>query len=279
MIDLDLVVLTFNEEKNIARCIASVDGLVKNVFVVDSGSTDGTVELAREAGATVVEHEFVNQSDQLNWALENVPFSSSWILRLDADEYVTPELHAELHDRLDSFSDDVSGLYIKRRVFFLGRWIKHGGYYPTWLLRIFRTGRARSELAEINEHMVLTEGRTERLEGDIVDDDRKGLKSWIAKHVAYAERHARWLESLRQNTQEVEPRLFGNQVQRRRWINQNIYGRSPLFVRPFLYFFYCYVIRRGFLDGVPGLAFCFLHDLWYRFYVDIKIYELRHARG
>jgi glycosyltransferase involved in cell wall biosynthesis len=274
--DIDLVVLTYNEEANIARCLESVRGLVRQSFVIDSGSTDRTAEIARASGAVVVEHPFVNQAQQMNWALDNLPLEAGWVIRLDADEWARPELVEELRERLPSVDDDVTGVYVKRRLMFLGRWIRHGGYYPTWLLRVFRRGAARSDDSEINEHIVLQWGRSVEFEHDIVDEDLKGVNAWITKHQKYAERHARFLTAMRtEELSGVRSDLFGNQVERRRWITRNVYGRVPLFVRPFLYFVYCYVVRVGFLDGIPGLVFCVLHDFWYRFYVDVKIYEMR----
>jgi glycosyltransferase involved in cell wall biosynthesis len=275
-ISLSVVVLTYNEEANIERCLGSVRGLVQESFVVDSGSTDRTVELAEASGAVVVEHPFVNQAQQMNWALDNLPLRTDWVIRLDADEWARPELVEEVRRRLPTLPDEVAGVYVKRRLVFLRKWIRHGGYYPTWLLRIFRKGAARSDDSEINEHIVLHSGTSVEFEHDIVDEDMKGVSAWITKHQKYAERHARFFLALRETELPgVRSKLFGNQVERRRWITRNIYGRVPLFVRPFLYFVYCYVVRLGFLDGIPGLVFCVLHDFWYRFYVDVKIYEMK----
>jgi len=274
---LDLVVLTYNEEVNLDQCLRSARGLVSNIFIVDSGSIDQTVEIAHQHGAYVVTHEFTNQAEQFNWALDNLPIQSEWVLRLDADEYLSPELQNEIASTLAQLPPAVSGLYLNRRMMFMGRWIRYGGYYPIWLLRLFRRGKARSEQAEMDEHLVLLEGRSLKLHHDFIHDDHKGLSDWARKHEAYAARQARVLQRMQQKSQTdgITPRLLGNQTERKRWLKQNLYGRSPLFFRAFIYFGYRYFLRLGFLDGVPGLIYHFLQGCWYSFYVDAKVYESR----
>lgn len=278
--NLDLVVLTFNEEKNLPYCLASVEGLVRNIFVIDSGSTDATVAIAESHGARIFPHTFVDQPSQLNWAIDNVPFESDWMMRLDGDEYLLPELKAEIQEVLPTLPDDVTGIYLKRRLIFLGRWIRHGTYYPTWILRIWRKGMARSERIALNEHMVVTGGRTLYLNNDLVDHDRYGLAEWVRKHKRYAPRHVRFLQEIKTPAgMELPPSLSGTQAQRRRWTEANLYGRSPLFLRAFVYFLYRYILRLGFLDGARGLVFHVLHGLWYRLYVDAEIVKRRFGRA
>lgn len=277
--NVDLIVLTFNEELNLDYCLRSVQGLVQNIFIVDSGSTDRTVEIAHRYNAHVVTHEFVNQAQQFNWALDNLPIQSDWILRLDADEYLLPELKAEITAILPTFPPHVTGLYMKRRVHFKGRWIRHGAYYPTWLLRLFRRGKARSEQLEMDEHIVVLEGETRHLQHDFVDHNHKDLAFWLAKHEQFARREAR---SLMGKAQADEPNgmqgILNGQPARKRWLKENIYARSPLFLRAFAYFLYRYFLRLGFLDGIEGLIFHFLQGCWYRFYVDAKIWEARQEQ-
>ena len=194
---LSVVILTLNEEANLPLALASLRGLNAEVFVVDSGSTDRTLEIARAAGCHVVEHPFESQAHQLNWTLDTLPIGTPWVMRLDADERLTPELAQELADRLPALPDDVTGLLVKRRVYFWGRWIRHGGYYPTWLLRIWRHGRARCEQRWMDEHMVVGGGRTLRLDQDIIDENHKGLTFWTDKHNRYADREVKDLLALR----------------------------------------------------------------------------------
>lgn len=269
---ISLVVLTKNEEANLARCLASVSGVVAEMVVVDNGdSTDGTRMIAEKFGARFLTHEFKNQAQQFNWALDNVELKGDWILRLDADEALTPELAEEIAEVLPQAREEVSGFLMKRRVYFLGRWMRHGGYYPSWFLRLFRRGKGRSEEREMDEHIVLLEGHAEELRGDFVDDNKKGLSEWIQKHNGYSTREVS--AHVREEGERV--RLAG-QAGRRRFMKQSFYYRSPMFLRAFAYWFYRYIIRLGFLDGTEGLVFHFLQGFWYRFLVDAKLFELRH---
>ncbi len=282
-VPITVVVLTLDEEANLAACLGSVVGWASEIIVVDSGSTDASTEIAGALGSTVYYHEFRNQADQFNWALENTPIAGEWILRLDADEFLPPELKVEIEETLAKTPPDVAGFYMKRRVYFKGRWIKHGGYYPTWLLRLFRRGKARSEALEMDEHIVLLEGEARQLRHDFVDFNRKDLAYWTAKHERFAGREAAVLQRQAAGDKigEVGGRLWGNQPARRRWLKGNVYACSPLFLRAFAYFLYRYFFRLGFLDGKEGLVFHVLQGFWYRFYVDAKIWEAQRlaARG
>ena len=274
---LDLIVLTYNEELHLRRCLRSVQGLTQNIFVVDSGSTDSTVDIAHQYNAHVVTHKFTTQAEQFNCALDNLPIKSDWILRLDADEYLLPDLRDEITSVLPQLPAEVSGLYMKRRMVFMGRWIRHGGYYPTWILRLFRYGKARSEQAELNEHILLSEGEIAYLELDFVDEDHEGLASWTLKHEGYSTRQARFINRMRQGygPDWIEAKFSSVQAKRKRWLMNRLYAPAPLFVRAFLYFLYRYILRLGFLDGVEGLIFHFLHGCWYPFYTDAKLFEQR----
>ncbi len=221
-------------------------------------------------------------------------------MRLDSDEVVTPELATEITAALGSCEsggpqreqaerlggwvaggkdgEDITGIYLKRRVYFMGRWMKHGDYYPMWFLRIIRKGKGRYE--EITEeHIVLSEGSAIHLKNDFIDYNRKGLSFWTDKHNHWAIGEMSDVMSMqgqgRLPSTTVQPALFGSQEQRRRWLKTKVYARLPLFFRAFLWFFYRYVFRLGFLDGKEGLIFHFLQGCWYRFYVDAKIYEAK----
>ncbi len=257
---LDVIILTRNEEKNLPYALESVKSLKVKVWVVDSGSTDGTERIAKAAGAEVVSHtEYVNQAQQFNWALDNLPLEGEWVLRLDADEWLTPELAEEIKDTVDS-DPPVNGYYLPRRVYFMGRWMRHGGYYPTWILRLFRRGKARSDNRPMDEHIALSEGVAERLTCDFADENRKGLSEWVRKHNDYASREA---VAVREGND-------GESGQKK-----TIYYRTPPFLRALIYFCYRYFLRLGFLDGIPGLAFHFLQGFWYRFLIDAKLYEMK----
>ncbi|MEK7635660.1 MAG: glycosyltransferase family 2 protein [Patescibacteria group bacterium] len=252
---ISVIILTYNEEIHIERLLKNIADFADEIFIVDSYSTDKTLEIAKKYGVKIIQHEFENQAQQFNWALDNLEIKNEWILRLDADEYLTPELKKEIKE---NFSATVNGYYMKRRVYFMGRWIKHGGYYPTWILRLFRKGKARSEQRKIDEHIVLLEGKTGRFKNDFADENKKDLTFWIEKHNNYS-------------SKEATDVLIGNYGRG----CKKYYYRLPIFFRVCVYFCYRYFIRLGFLDGKEGLIFHFLQGFWYRFLVDAKIYEKR----
>ena len=277
-VPISVIILTYNEEKNIEECLKSLQGWAGEIFVVDSGSSDKTLEIAKKYTNKIYQHPFETQAKQFNWALDNLPIITRWIMRLDADEMVTSELANEICGILPGLPPDITGLYVKRRVYFMGKWIKHGGYYPIWLLRIWRKGKAKIEERFMDEHVVLFEGKTAQLRNDIEEKNKKDLTSWIEKHNSYATREAKDMIDIEQRVSivdNVEPSFFGSQEQRKRWIKENIYSKMPFFIRPFLYFIYRYFFRVGFIDGKEGLIFHFLQGFWYRFLVDAKIYEYR----
>lgn len=168
---LTVIILTKDEEKHIARAIRSVMPLAARVLVVDSGSTDKTVQIAKDLGAEVLYHRWKNYASQFNWALDQLPISSRWILRLDADEYLTPELVDQIKSALSSLPDDIEGLVMTRAMVFMDRIMKHGGLYPLEVLRVFRFGRARCEERWMDEH-IKVQGPTKKLSGMIIEIGR-----------------------------------------------------------------------------------------------------------
>jgi len=276
---LSVVVLTLDEERNLPACLQSLEGLDAELFVVDSGSSDDTVRIAKEAGGHVCHHEFENYAAQRNWSLENLPIKTPWTLCLDADERLTPELRQEILDRMNDPAGGADGYMMKRRTYFLGRWIRHGGQYPAYHLRLFRSGKGRCEDRLYDQHF-LVEGSVAALRNDYVDIITSDLGSWIDRHNRWAALEAS--ETLAQKEREdseqnkvVVPDLFGTPIQRKRFLRSMVYQKFPLFLRPFLFWIYGYIFRLGFLDGVPGLIFHTLQRFWFRFLVDAKIYELK----
>lgn len=253
---ISVIILTYNEELNIEDCLKSVTGFADEVFVVDSYSTDKTLDIAKRYGAKIVQHPYENQAQQFNWALDNLNIKTEWVLRLDADEYLTEELKNEITEKLKNMASNINGFYLKRKNYFMGRWIKYGGYYPTWILRLFRNGKARSEQRAMDEHIILSEGKAGKFKSDFVDDNKKDLTWWIAKHNNYA-----WREA-----SDVMSGSYGRG-------KKKFYYHLPLFCRAFAFFIYRYFFRLGFLDGKEGLIFHFLQCFWYRFLIDAKIYE------
>lgn len=280
-LDITAIILTYNEQLHIERCITSIRDIAANIYVIDCFSTDRTREIAVNLGAQVYEHAWVNYSTQFNWALDNLPISSSWILRLDADEIVTAELKQELQVRLNALSEEVSGIYVKRRMVFMDKWIRYGAMYPIYMLRLWRTGLGFCEKRWMDEHIKVTEGRTELFKYDIIDHNLNNLNWWISKHNSYASREAADLLNIKYNLiecDEVIPDFWGTQEQKKRWLKIR-YATLPFFVRPFLYFMYRYVFRLGFVDGKEGLLYHFLQGFWYRFLVDAKLFEIHRKCG
>jgi len=278
-VPVTVVVLTFNEAANIEACLASVRQWAAAVCVVDSGSSDNTVALSTSAGAVVVSHAFETHARQWAWALEHLPISTDWILALDADQRVTPELQSAIaHSLGDAASVDLAGCFVNRRQIFRGRWIRHGGYYPKYLLKLFRRDRVTVDTEELVDHHFRVNGATRILDGDLIEDNRNeaAIRVWIDKHNRYARLQAQ--QELSGRAQRAgRAAFFGTPDERVTWMKAR-WRSLPLFVRPCLYFTYRYVVRLGFLDGREGFVFHVLQAFWYRLLVDINIHEITSAR-
>ena len=274
---LSVVILTKNEERHIARCLESVAPFASHCLVVDSGSTDRTVEIAKAKGAEAYFNHWVNYATQMNWGIDRVPRGTDWILRLDADEIITPGLAQEMQDDLPSLGPEVEGVYVSRRMTFMGRPIRWGGIFPVRVLRLFRAGRGRCENRWMDEH-ILVSGDTADFRGELIDDNRNSLTWWTEKHNGYASREVVDLLNLEHGFmahETVANLQGGQQAGVKRWLKERVYARLPGGVRAFAYFVYRYVVRLGFLDGKEGTAFHVLQGFWYRYLVDTKLHETR----
>lgn len=276
------VILTFNEELNLEPCLQSLSGWTNAIWVVDSGSTDRTFEIARRYGAVFIEHPFESHVKQWKWALQQLPASEDWILALDADQRIMPELQSELAALFGSRkSPEVDGLYINRRHIFRGRWIKHGGCYPKYLLKLFRRDKVTFDEMDLVDHHFYITGATAKLKHDLIEENSKeyDITFWIDKHNRYAVRLAE--EEMRRREQDqkspVASALFGAPDQRILWL-KSLWSRLPLYLRPVLYFHYRYFLRLGFLDGKQGFLFQFLQGFWFRLLVDINIEAMRNGK-
>jgi len=281
---ISVIVPTYNEERNLGACLESIRDWAGEIFVVDSGSTDHTLDIAKSYGAHIVEHPFETHARQWHWALEKLPLQYDWVLGLDADQRVTPKLAAELQHLFTVETSKltlVDGFYINRRQVFRGKWIRHGGYYPKYLLKLFRRGRTTIDPDDLVDHHFYVDGCVAKLRHDLIEDNSRedDISFWIDKHTRYAALLAREELGCRENgrRRQIHAALMGNPDQRALWRKQ-LWCRFPLFVRPFLYFVYRYVLRLGFLDGKEGFIFHFLQAFWFRLLVDIKLDELRHAK-
>lgn len=281
MVPLTLVVLTYDEQRNLPTCLESVAGWIKDLIVLDSGSTDMTKEIAMGYDATIVDHPFETHAKQWEWALGNLPVSTEWVLCLDADQRVTPDLRDEIirlfTEEEDSLTD-LDGFYVKRRQVFRGRWIRHGGYYPKYMLKLFRKDAARTDKQDLMDHHFYITGRAAKLRNDIIEDNHKerDITFWIEKHNRYARLLAE--EEFRRVhggvAWPIHPTLFGTPDQQAAWLKR-LWYRLPLYSRPLVYFVYRYFLRLGLLDGKQGFIFHFLQAFWFRLLVDIHLDQLR----
>ena len=272
-----VVILTFNSAESLPATLGSLTGLSDDVHVVDSGSVDDTIAIAERWGAKVISHPFESYGAQRNWAIGHVALRYEWQLHLDADERLTPELHAEIVRLAGDVACD--GFLLPRLVCFLGRTMRHGGMSPTWHMRLFRTGSGRCEEREYDQHF-LCSGPVGALRGMMIDDVRMSIAEWTARHNRWADAEVR--ESLREKSStagpnQVQGKIAGGKLERKRYL-RNVYNDAPLFVRPFGLWIYRYFLRAGFLDGVEGLIFWTLQTFWFRFLIDAKIYEARRAK-
>ena len=260
---ISAIVLTYNERLHIRRCVENVRQVAQEVFVVDCHSTDGTQEIARECGATVVEHDWPgNQAEQLNWALEHLPITGEWVLRQDADEYLTPALVEEMKTHLGGLGAEVNGVAYTFDLVFQGKRLRFGPPRPE-ILRLWRRGKAHCEQRLMDERMVLSEGCVISFKGHFVDHNLNDIDWWTRKHLGYAKR-----EMAQTALSMVAQKGYGRR-------DKGMYYRLPLFWRATAYFVYRYIVRLGFLDGKAGFLWHFLQGWWYRTLVDTKLLELK----
>ena len=273
---LTVVILTYNEEANIGNCLDSLEGVKAPIFVVDSYSTDRTLSILEDRGIRYVQHPFQNYAAQRNWAQENTPFGGDWVLHLDAGERLTPGMVTWLNESFDPNRPGIDGYMFARRAIFMGRWIKYGGYHPIYHLRLYRKHLGHCENKVYDQHFVV-DGRTELAgkDADLEDGVMSSLRDFTVSHARWAVFEA--VESIlaEKETGEVNARLLGNPIERKRWLKSRVFQRSPLFLRSFLYLFHRYFVKLGFLDGKEGLIFHFLQGFWFRFLVDSTIFEIK----
>lgn len=273
MADLTTIILTFNEEKNIANAINSVKNLSKRIVVVDSYSTDKTVEIAESLGAEVIQHPFENQAQQFIYAINNLTINTQWIMRLDADEMISNDAAREIEDIcLINKNTDINGIVVRFEVNFLGKKLRHGGIYPFRKMIVYKKDKGYMEDRAMDEHIVLKEGKSIELKHDSYHRDYKDLNAWIDKHNKYSSRE---VKDYFLNT-NLENEKLNKSAKIKRFIKFNIYYKLPLGTRAHLYYLYRYYFKMGFLDGKEGKIFAFMQAYWYRFLVDAKIFEKKN---
>lgn len=279
---VSFLMLTLNEEINLPHSLALLSGWADDIVIVDSFSTDRTLEIAGQYGARVFQNKFPGHARQWLWGLQNTGLKHDWVFMFDPDHRLTPELKPELEELFRrGVPSDVNGFYVNRRNVFRGKWIRHGGYYPKFMLKLVRKSQASFDEHEF-DYRVYVPGRTLHLRHDIIEENLKEEKIsfWVEKHNGFAIKQAQE-EVYRAEHPEnwkTTPRFWGNADQRTLWLKIRWY-RMPLFLRPFLYFIYRYFLCLGFLDGRTGFLFHFLQAFWYRLIVDLNLQEMRRNRS
>lgn len=276
MLKLTAIILTYNEQINLPDCINSIKEFVDEILVIDSFSNDQTIEIANSFGCKTYQHKFINQAKQFIWAIENTDIKNEWILRIDADERWTKEGFDELKKIIES--DSADGVYVKMKIFFMGRWIKHGSFYPNYFLRVYKKSKGKMEDRWMDEH-ISVDGRTIISNIDVIEsnyDRQKNITLWTTKHNNYSTREAIEFLIQKHNLSKMDTvaKFWGNKTERKRWLKEKLYFKLPLFIRPFLYYVHRYIFKFGFLDGKEGFIFHYLHAFWYRFLVDAKVYQI-----
>lgn len=266
--DITAIILTKNEEINIGDCIKSIKDTVKRIVVIDSFSTDRTIEIAQELGAEVYQHPFENYARQYMYGVEVANADTMWTLRIDADERLTDESASELKDICDkNMETDVAGIVLRFKKNFLGKDLYHGGVYPWKKMNCYKTKQGAIEDRKMDEHIVLSSGSVVEMKTDCLHFDFKTIEYWINKHNWYSSRETvDYFENL-ENKKDMSELDF------KTWLKMNVYYRLPLGMRAHMYYLYRYFIKLGFLDGKEGKIYAFLQAYWYRYLVDIKIYE------
>lgn len=269
---LTAIILTKDEGLHIARAIKSARKVASEVIVVDSGSQDDTVQIAKGLGARILTHAWTNHAAQFNWALDQIKGQGGWVLRLDADEILSDGLVAQIKAGLP----DAAGVTVGRRVWFQGEPVRYGGVFPVQVLRLFREGQGRCENRWMDEHITV-QGQVMSFDGEIIDDNRNALDWWTAKHNAYASREV--IDILNRDLnflpQLASPPDAGTQMVGKRWIKDRLYARLPLGTRAGVYFFYRYILRGGWRDSASARQFHVLQGFWYRYLVDARLAEVR----
>jgi len=269
-VPVSVVIPTKDEERNIEACIASV-AWAGEIIVFDSHSTDATLALAEKNGARIVQRVFDTFAVHKNWALDNIEFSHDWVLLLDADERITDALAAEIRDAV-ARSDGPDGWYIARRNMFCGKWLRHGGVYPDYNLRLFRRGKARYEDRIVHEHMIL-DGEAGYFDNHLLHEDDKGIERYFDRHNHYTTFEA--VEILRNRKRNTGARLggsLGRQGPERRRALKN-FAQTYLPFRPVFVFIYMYIFKLGILDGRMGLRYCLL-KMFFEYEIELKVKEL-----
>ncbi len=271
-LDITAIILTYNEEKHIKRCILSIKKLVKKIIIIDSFSTDKTIEIAKKFKVNVYKHKFINQAKQINWALRKIKFQTSWILRIDADEYLTKELSKEVTTHINTLNSNYDGISFNRVIKFLNKEIHYGGTSPHKTLRIWKNRKGRCENVWMDEQIIV-KGKVFHLNQNLIDENLNDLKWWKLKHRNYAKREAISFLHNKKNKNKSKFKKKLKNVRKRKYLKEKIYYKLPIFLRPLLFFLYSMIFKLGIITGWQGLVFYYYQTLWFRLLVDINIFK------
>lgn len=277
---LTVIILTFNSENSLIKVVESCKNIASRIVVVDSGSSDQTVNIAKDLGCEVVQHEFENYSNQRNWAQAYAKLQpEDWVMHVDSDEILSPELAESIRSELTDAPKDIDGYLVRRLSYFLGHPIKFGHINPSWHLRLFKASKGFCENRLYDQHFIVS-GKTRKLQGLLLDLQLTTIEKWTASHNRWSSAEA--LEIFLQpqvakgsNSQILPANLQGDLRMQKRWLKNNIYYRNPPLLRAFIFFIYSYFFRLGFLDGQVGLIYHVLQAFWFRFLTDSKIIEMQ----
>jgi glycosyltransferase involved in cell wall biosynthesis len=282
MIDnkVGIILLVYNEEIHLKRCLENLLLLTSNIYVVDSYSTDNTLDILNEYGIVYVQNKFSNHSNQVNFAIKNFPFKTNYILRIDSDELLSLELIKEIKtSKLLDSNSEISGFYIKRKVKFLNKILNYGNINPIWLLRLWKIGKGVCDDKLMDEKIIVSDQKTAKLQNIIIDNNLNNLTWWTHKHNNYSNREA--LEILNKKYLISKNSFKGDyySIDFILFLLKSFYNKMPIFLRSFLLFFYSYFLKLGILDGIPGFIWNVLQVFWYRYLVDVKVYEFEYLNG
>ena len=277
--NISVLIPTKNEIIHIERSVRSALKITPYVYVLDSSSIDGTQEKAKSLGAKVFQYNWTsscNFSKKMNWGLENIPFETTWIIRLDADEYFLLNTINNLHNQLEKINPNINAVTLNRRIHFMGKWIKNGDQYPRPMVRVLRKGFCHYESRWLDENVIVNNNTIKNFSLDFVDDNLITISKWINKHDSYAMSEA--IEILHNKIgifKRNESGISGKKAKK----NKSNYSKLPMYWRAFFYFVYRYFVKLGFLVGYQGFIWNFFQGWWYRLLVDIKIYEINKSCG
>lgn len=265
---ISAIVLTYNEEINLSKCLTSLKKINADIILVDSYSTDNTLSIGESFGARIYQNKWVNYSNQFNWAINNTNINTKWILRIDADEWLDDKLITDINLKISNLSEDITSIYLNRLAIFEGKPLKYTRFSSKKHLKIWRTGLGFCQNTWMDEHIIVENGNSITFNGRLVDENKKNIVEFISKHNTYAIRESMHYFMLKHKKYHVSN--FGNKNESSRVVllRKIYYSYIPKTLRPIFLFIFEYIICFGFLDGIKGFYYCFFQTLFYRSLVE-----------